>query len=337
MARVFLTTTGNNSVVANSHDDFLRMEESAKWDRFGKHKMVAGPAQADVILFVGALESDVWDVRRSDLAKAYADRVFLYYSEDFIFPFLPGIYPSLRGRDDFLRRAQGGGYTAVLHVPLGAEPFNPSCKHLYSFFGSFKTHPLRQRLGAIADCPRALVVDTSATLDRQLGGSHAPGPHREEYARAMAESKFVLCPRGRGAASWRLFECLKAGRVPVVISDEWVPPPVEPDWDGFSVRVRERNVEAIPALLEEYEGSAPEMAARARSVYEQWYTRDAFFHRTVEQCLMIIRERRLPEPLGRYAALLPLALPRNLRRFVLPRAKRKVVEAVRGVLPPRSA
>ena len=39
------------------------------------------------------------------------------------------------------------------------------------------------------------------------------------------------------------------GRVPVIVSDQWVPPD-GPDWESFSMRVKEREVDTIPAMLE---------------------------------------------------------------------------------------
>ena len=34
----------------------------------------------------------------------------------------------------------------------------------------------------------------------------------------LRQSKFVICPRGVGTSSIRLFECLRAGRVPIIVA-----------------------------------------------------------------------------------------------------------------------
>jgi len=44
--------------------------------------------------------------------------------------------------------------------------------------------------------------------------------YKQNYARLIANSKFVLCPQGVGPSSLRLFETLLMGRAPVIISDE---------------------------------------------------------------------------------------------------------------------
>jgi hypothetical protein len=61
----------------------------------------------------------------------------------------------------------------------------------------------------------------------------------------IAWSKFVLCPRGYACSRWRLFETMMAGRVPVIISDQWVPPE-GPAWERFSVRVSQKHVAQPP-------------------------------------------------------------------------------------------
>jgi len=71
-----------------------------------------------------------------------------------------------------------------------------------------------------------------------------PGPTRDlftkEYAKAILNSQFVLCPAGWGPATYRLFETMEMGRVPVTLSDEWVPPP-GPRWDEFSIALAMSN------------------------------------------------------------------------------------------------
>jgi len=78
------------------------------------------------------------------------------------------------------------------------------------------------------------------------------------------------------------------GRVPVIISDYWVPPE-GPDWNAFSIRVPESDVSKIPAILEDRQHDAPEMARRARQAWEAWFSPVVTFHRVVEWCLDIQR------------------------------------------------
>ena len=74
----------------------------------------------------------------------------------------------------------------------------------------------------------------------------------------MLQLDLILCPRGEGTSSIRLFESLRMGRPPVIISDQWVPPE-GPAWDTFSVRIPERRIHTIPDRLTELEHQAEMM------------------------------------------------------------------------------
>jgi hypothetical protein len=50
-----------------------------------------------------------------------------------------------------------------------------------------------------------------------------PGPMRDAFTAESAESILDRCPAGIGPATYRLFEAMELGRVPVILSDEWVP------------------------------------------------------------------------------------------------------------------
>ena len=84
-----------------------------------------------------------------------------------------------------------------------------------------------------------------------------------EYADAMANARFSLCPRGICAGSIRLFESMKMGRACVIISDAWQPNDGV-DWDSFLLRVPEAEVHRLPAILEEHADRAAEMGPDAQ-------------------------------------------------------------------------
>jgi hypothetical protein len=83
---------------------------------------------------------------------------------------------------------------------------------------------------------------------------------------------------------------MKAGRVPVIIADEWVPPP-GPSWPEFSLRVREARLRNVPQILERFADRGPEMGFRAREAGQRWFSREQAFQTVVTLCLQI-REAR---------------------------------------------
>ena len=125
----------------------------------------------------------------------------------------------------------------------------------------------------------------------------------DAYVDVMRRSLFILCPRGYGSSSYRFFEALKIGRVPVVLSDAGFPP-VGPDWGTCAVFIREAEVEQIPHVLERLEENAAAMGLAARRTWEDWFGPHVVFHRIVEWCLELLRERWVAERFARHAVQL---------------------------------
>jgi hypothetical protein len=68
---------------------------------------------------------------------------------------------------------------------------------------------------------------------------------KAEYAAALQGAKFVVCPCGNGAGSIRLFEVLKAARVPIVVADQYVLPDGI-DWASCAIICQEKDIAAVP-------------------------------------------------------------------------------------------
>jgi hypothetical protein len=324
MAHVLLTSAApeNDSTWPYPYDELERMEASADADAFGCHHLTDDPDRADIILFVENADPirHYFRLRGNAHFRRFPDKCFLFSRYDFPVPLLPGVYPSIPKRWHNKKRTRSGPYLNAfddnfLYAPGGHQ----SDRYLYSFVGQKTTHSLRQQIFDL-DHPRQFVFDTSDFWPYADLDTDAKNELEERYVRAFHQSRFILCPRGRGASSIRLYETLRMGRVPVIISDQWVPPD-GPDWDAFSIRVDESNIFAIPSLLETYADRAAVMGMKARMVWETWFSKEATFHRVVEWCIEIQRERRFPEWLSRYRVLPQLARPlyfRALLRTVLP-------------------
>lgn len=99
----------------------------------------------------------------------------------------------------------------------------------------------------------------------------------------MSNSRFVLCPRGKGTSSIRLYEALASGCVPVILSDQWVAPE-GPAWESFSIRWPESDAAGLVATLEERDARWQEMGRAARAAYDQFFAPEVAFHRLIENC-----------------------------------------------------
>jgi len=286
-------------------------------DRFKIHRLVDDPEEAEIILFV---EVDVGRfcerVLKHPYIKRFRQKCFLFCTDYRVLPFLPGVYTALEKRSYLPRRVRPGFYPSCLINPL--IKFEPDAGRdlLYSFMGDVQTAPVRKALAQL-EHPRGLWVDTSRESQAVMwkGTAEQREIFWKRYADAARRSKFILCPRGVAASSIRLFETMCLGRVPVILSDEWVRPE-GPRWETFSIQIPERDARWVPRLLEEKEAAALEMGLLARTEWETYFSPEVLFHRAVELCLEIQKARRLPEILARLSILPQLLRGPVIREYL---------------------
>lgn len=282
MARIHaLSAAPRRASTPQAHSELQAFLSLAGRDRFGVHALVDDPEEADLILFVEhSTDAGAYyqDVRTHPVYARWRDRCQLLSTTDRVIPFLPGVYTAIERRWYRSAWVRSGPYLRVeVTAPASDAPEADGPRYLFSFVGTPNSAPVRKEIVALAH-PRAMIRNTAVANRNAL----SPG----QYARALRSSSFILCPRGGGTSSIRLFETMALGRVPVIISDQWVAPR-GPDWPSFSLRVAERDVREIPALLEAQEARAPEMGRLAGEAWEQWFGPQVLFHRIVEWCLEI--------------------------------------------------
>jgi hypothetical protein len=303
--------------------DLEQMRDSARADRFGVHEVTDDPAAAGLILFVetdGGAGDYFHRIKRHPLYRRFRPKCYLFAAEDTVVPFLPGVFASIERRWYWEAWTRTGFYLGVKE--RGDLRYRPehTPSHLYSFVGAAAADPVRQRIMGL-DGSDAILIDSSAEAAAIERGEIDPVPEEEfvgRYVRSIQDCAFVLCPRGGGTSSFRLFESMMLGRVPVIVSDEWVPP-VGPEWNAFSVRVPEAEVDGIPALLESRAADAEEMGRAAREAWWDWFAEGASFHRTVEWCLDLARLAPARRGIRRFAPYLQMLRPYHASRSVAKR------------------
>ncbi len=323
MTRVFLLSAASAGP-ERAHLDLEQLRTCAGLDRFGVHIAVDDPDDADLILFVetsGNAGSYFEQVRRHPLYRERRADSYLFCSTDRLIPMLPGVFASVERSWYWPSWARSSHYLGVREGGhLRYDPDHGARPYLFSFVGSTASHPVRRRLMSIHH-PHALLVDTRA-------GIGDPGPlaradyerpdYERQYADSIRQSAFVLCPRGGGPSSFRLFETMMLGRVPVIVSDQWVPP-VGPDWESFSLRIKEAEIHTIPGVLEERAPEAGHMGETARVAWLDWFSESASFHRVVEWCLELTRSAPSRAGMRRYAPYLQLLRPYHSARWMAKR------------------
>jgi hypothetical protein len=285
--------------------------------------MVDSRAEADLIVYPKPYLSDrdAGD-RLHEFGPGELLRTCVFSQLDEPFPWAPGMYASLPA--SYANRGfVGGFYVAQQHHEEGGITSDLEAARslesdlLWSFVGTTSNHPVRRRLLELRD-DRALVRDTQVWSDK-IRWRWKSEQRREargafsSFAEAMGRSAFVVCPRGRGASSIRLFEALQVGRVPVIVSDDWLPTPFV-EWEGCSIRVAEKDVDRLPGLLREREPEAVEMGKRARAEWERHFSLDRQLSTLVRGCLLAAETATNRPLLAARASLRRQALRHGLRR-----------------------
>jgi hypothetical protein len=263
----------------------LRVElvSLAKLDRVGEHSVISDPEEADIVLFIDPHQRlDDWSakaIRKHPLVRRYPEKVCVYDERDTPIDSLPGLYVAMpQSRFDPSRQRA----TAYYRLITETRAFRAVAPDLLFSFRGRRGARVRDVLFGTSHA-HALIEDTSQH-DFFTQASDTLERAKARYCEALARSKFVLCPRGAGTSSFRLFESLAAGRVPVILSDDWVEP-AGIDWSGCSVRIPEAEADSVGSRLEELEKDWPRMSIAARAVYDDWFAPEVWFHRAAQQCL----------------------------------------------------
>ena len=236
-------------------------------DLVGRHLNCDDPSAADRIVFVDLHQHPddpfMAKLRAHDLVKAFPAKCLVYDQRDRPVPTLPGVYVSAKAGRRHNPRIAGGPYP-LLQTDVQPSDLEPDL--LWSFAGA-RTHPVRDIVLSLRD-EQSVVLDTSGLpmFSAELEDQEIVDSARRDYRILLGRSRFVLCPRGHGPSSFRLFETLSAGRVPVVISDRWEAPP-RINWDICTIRVAERDVADIPRILAVRASEWEQLAESARAVW----------------------------------------------------------------------
>jgi hypothetical protein len=106
---------------------------------------------------------------------------------------------------------------------------------------------------------------------------------RMEFLQNMVDSDYVVCARGGGNFSYRLYETLCCGRIPVFIDTDCVLPyDFEIDWKRHCVWVDEKEVDCAGRKVAEFHASLTEkdfltLQEGCRKLWNDWLSPVGFF------------------------------------------------------------
>jgi hypothetical protein len=106
---------------------------------------------------------------------------------------------------------------------------------------------------------------------------------RLEYVQNMVDSDYMLCARGAGNFSYRLYETLSCGRIPVFVDTDCVLPlDFAADWPAHCVWVDEQELDSIGDRVAEFnealgDGEFVDLQRECRRFWERYVAPEAFF------------------------------------------------------------
>ncbi len=241
------------------------------WLAHGRHPLrpVDQPEQAEVILVLGRTHP-FRSQAKPGLESRFPDRTLTWDGTDFPSGRLPGLYAGLpRG---LFEPGRHSTFCYPFRWNREIRPRPPQeAVQLAGFLGAV-TSPLRARLIAeLGEQPGFAIAEAPSLWTRM--DDPAALAQKRIYADHLAGCRFALCPRGNGVSSYRLFEALETGRVPVVLSDRYQPPD-HPAWPSCVLQPSEHRLDQLPALLADADRDWPARAAAARTYWEENYADD---------------------------------------------------------------
>ena len=136
---------------------------------------------------------------------------------------------------------------------VGTFPITPKIQFA-SFIGTPNNELRRKLVNAIYEYNRPDII--AAT--RSFG---------DNYKQSIAMTLFALCPKGglgKGGFSFRVFEAIQSGSIPVILVDSLCYPMTEMiPWDKICVRIPESKAEDIPYILSVLESVDKDSMLRA--------------------------------------------------------------------------
>ncbi len=159
---------------------------------------------------------------------------------------------------------------------LCAKPMIRACRKGLSF-----------RREAIESLRRHDNVTTNFIIRSSYSGHSAtiqldPEVARKEYRDNMLQSDLALCVKGDGNFSYRFYEALSLGRIPLLIDTDCVLPFADKiDYDSFIFRVPFQDIANLPERVGEWwdglsEERFMEMQKKAREAYSAYLSVPAF-------------------------------------------------------------
>jgi hypothetical protein len=245
------------------------------------HSFTDDPELADIILIPDIIFT--YQHNREFLYR-FLDKCFALDCKDRPHTIIPGLYASALKKLFNRYRIRGSSYIFNRHrrnASLNSPDLSNEKQYLFSFIGGSTSWVRKRLLKLNFNRDDILVQCSTGTYSHWSNDQLNREEIQKKYVDVIRKSKFVLCPRGIGSSSIRLFEVMELGISPIIISDNWLPPQ-GPDWNRFALFVKESEIKSLLTIAENHVSESEERGRLARVAWEEYFSDPCCFNRCIE-------------------------------------------------------
>lgn len=156
----------------------------------------------------------------------------------------------------------GNGHIPIPYPTKKMNKLEAERTTLCTFMGSIESHPVREEMFDMFKNTDGFEMWKSTTTTM--------------YEYTLSTAIFSLCPRGRGPGSYRFFESLYMGCIPVYVSDVFLTPfQNNIDWDRLCIMVSLEDIHNIPNILKsKTDEEIKAYQSYGREVYDTYFQFD---------------------------------------------------------------
>ena len=171
-----------------------------------------------------------------------------------------------------IKFSAGGNQPNCVPIPLICSSIpnvKETQKDIFCSFVGSATHPIRMEM------LRQLVNKQEYVLKPKHWSPSIEDKRKDLFLDVTARSTFSLCPRGYGATSFRLYEAMQLGAIPVYIytNEPYIPFSFDLNWNDFCVLIDSKSISNIDNILKSISNEKiNEMRSQINNVYYNNFT-----------------------------------------------------------------
>jgi len=170
----------------------------------------------------------------------------------------------------------------------------------FKFITRYVRHPGMDQSGphirgeCVRNLSRSTLIKTCFHLRNGCQTGSSTLKQRQEFVQGILEADYSLVCRGGGNFSYRLYEVLSLGRIPLFIDTDCVLPYDHIiDWKKFCLWVDHKDVRKLDRIVANFHSSISNdefkaMQNEARAVYEKWICPTGFY-KNIWRCIPGLR------------------------------------------------